>query len=202
MSRGLLMVLSGPSGVGKSTVIRALLRRRPDILFSVSVTTRAPRPGETDGEDYRFITQNEFDALLGQDALLEHAGYVNKSYGTPAKPVDAALESGRDVLLDIEPQGAFQIKDKRPGAILVFLAAPSLGELENRLRNRGDTDADAIEGRLRRARWEYTRAPEYDYILCNDKVERALSEFQAIFTAERCRACRRLALLGEQAASV
>ena len=195
MKQGQTLVISGPSGVGKSTVIHALMERRPDVFFSVSVTTRAARPGEVDGKDYWFITQEEYDRLLEEDALLEHAGYVNKSYGTPARPVDEANAQGRDVLLDIEPQGALQVKAKRPEAILVFLAAPSFEELERRLRGRGDTAEDAIKGRLETARWEYTQAPQYDYIVCNDTVEHAVAELDAILTAAACRASRRLELL-------
>lgn len=200
MTRGCLLVLSGPSGAGKSTVIHALLSRHPDMYFSVSVTTRAPRPGEVDGRDYRFITQEVYDGLVEQNALLEHAGYVGKSYGTPAEPVDRALAQGRGALLDIEPQGAMQVRAARPEAVLVFLAPPSLEELERRLRGRGDTAPEAIEGRLKTARWEYTQAPKYDYIVCNDQVDRAVAELEAILTAEGCKAAKRLPLLDESKA--
>ena len=155
MAKGQLIVISGPSGVGKSTLIRSLtakLQRQP--FFSVSATTRKMRPGEIDHVNYHFITQAEFDRMVAQNEFLEHATYAAHSYGTPAAPILAQLEAGRDVLLDIEVQGALQVKRSYPDAVLIFIAAPSFGELEYRLRARGDTAEDAVRLRLQTARRE------------------------------------------------
>ena len=192
------MVLSGPSGVGKSTAIAALLQRRPTIRFSVSATTRAPRPGEQEGVSYYFVSRERFNQMVENGELLEHAQYVDNCYGTPAAPIDAQLEQGFDVLLDLEVQGAMQVRQSRPDAVLVFLAAPSFTELEKRLRGRGDTTPEAIAKRLEAARKEYECADRYDYIVVSDKVEKTASELDAIMTAEQCRTAARIALLKEE----
>ncbi len=187
---GLLMVLSGPSGAGKSTVVSALMRRRKDVRFSVSATTRAPRPGERDGVDYYFLSREAFDRLTDQDAFLEQAEYVGNRYGTPAEPVDRLLSEGWNVLLDIEVQGASQVLRKRPEAVSVFLAPPSLEELERRLRGRATDGEEAIARRLETARKEWSLADRYTYYVINDRAEDAAGRLDAIFTAERCRRSR------------
>ena len=197
MVRGKLYVLSGPSGVGKSTAVHEVMRRHPTLRFSVSVTTREMRPGEVEGESYYFISRQRFQELLDNDALLEHAEYVGNCYGTPEEPIDRMLEQGIDVLLDIEPCGALQVQKRRPDATLIFMAAPSFSEIERRLRGRGDTPPDKIEARLERARWEYQQAEKYDYIVVNDDVDHSAAEIEAIMLAEKCRACLRLHYLKE-----
>lgn len=189
--RGVLIVLSGPSGAGKSTVISRLLRRRGDVRFSVSATTRAPRPGEENGVNYYFLSREQFAGLIERDALLEHAEYVGNYYGTPAEPVEKSLADGYNVLLDIEVQGAAQVLAKRPDAVSVFLCPPSLAELERRLRGRGTDAEDVIRGRLDTARREYARSENYAYIVVNDDADTAAAELDAIITAELCRRARR-----------
>ena len=198
MIRGKLYVLSGPSGVGKSTAVHEVMRRHPTLKFSVSVTTREMRPGEVDGESYYFISRQKFQEMLENNELLEHAEYVGNCYGTPEEPIDRMLEQGIDVLLDIEPCGALQVQKRRPDATLIFMASPSFSEIERRLRGRGDTPPDKIQGRLERARWEYQQAENYDYIVINDDVGHATAEIEAIMLAEKCRTKLRLNYLKEE----
>ena len=195
--RGTLLIFSGPSGVGKGTVVKELRRRSDRIVLSVSATTRAPRPEDVEGVTYFFKTMAEFEAMIARDEFLEHAVYSGNRYGTPAGPVDELLEQGCDVILEIEVQGALQVMERRPDAVSVFIAAPSFAELERRLRGRGDTSGEDLERRLRTARTEYALAPKYDYIVVNDRVERCADEVMAILTADKCRAKYRLDLLKE-----
>jgi len=178
--RGKLLVLSGPSGCGKGTVLRALMEGRSDMVFSVSATTRAPRPGEVDGREYYFVSRERFMEMVERGELLEHAEFVGNCYGTPKAPVLTQLEAGRHVLLDIEVQGAAQVKKAMPEAVLVFLAPPSLEELERRLRGRGTETEEKIQGRLKTAEYEMTLAGEYDYTVVNDEVARAAAEVAEI----------------------
>ena len=198
MSRGLLIVLSGPSGVGKSTAVAEVRKSYPNLQFSVSATTRPIRPGEEEGKSYYFLTREEFEALRDRGELLEHAEYVGNYYGTPAAPIDAALDAGQDILLDIEPVGAMQVRAARPDAVLIFLAAPSFTELEHRLTGRGDTPPDKIRSRLEKARWEYTQAEKYDYIVVSDEVPKTADRILSIIKAEKCRAQRQLDLVKEE----
>ena len=190
--KGLLIVLSGPSGVGKSTIIARLLRRRSDIRFSVSATTRNPRPGEEEGLSYFFRTHEEFERMIREDAFLEYAEYVGNFYGTPERPVDEQLEEGWNVLLDIEVQGAAQVIKKRPDAVSVFVLPPSFKELERRLRGRGTDILGQVAARLDRARRECALAHNYTYIVVNDDAETAARQLDAIITAEACRSGRKL----------
>ena len=185
--RGKLIVLSGPSGAGKSTVIAKLMQMRSDVCFSVSVTTRDPRPGEVKGEDYFFVTWDEFDQMIENNALLEHAEYVGNCYGTPRQYVEEKRREGMNVILDIDVQGARQIRDSVPDSVKVFVIPPSLRTLEERLRGRQTDEEEKIHSRLARAHSEYREADFYDYIIVNDDVERAASELNAIITAELCR---------------
>lgn len=182
---GSLLVVSGPSGAGKSTIVRGLLVEHP-FVFSVSVTTRAPRPSEVDGIHYRFVSQDEFAGMIERSELLEWAQYGVDLYGTPRTGVIERLEAGHDVLLEIEIQGARQVRAVHPSAVLVFVAPPSMAELERRLRGRGDTDAESIARRLAIAQSELTEAPEvFDIIVVNDDVDSAVTDILSALRAPR-----------------
>lgn len=190
MKTGKLIVISGPSGVGKGTVIRELMQRCDTLRYSVSATTREMRPGEIDGVNYYFVTRERFEQLIAEDAMLEHAVYVGNYYGTPEAKVNEQLEAGFDVVLEIEVQGALQVKKRRPDAVLIFIAAPSFDELARRLRGRGDTAEDKVIARLETARWECSLAKDYDYIVVNDVVADVTNRILTIFEAENYRAFR------------
>ena len=178
--RGILLVLSGPSGVGKSTVIHKVMAHRDNMEFSVSATTRPPRPGEADGVDYFFLSREQFDRMVENNELLEHAEYAGNCYGTPKSQVLARLEAGITVVLDIEVQGAAQVKELMPEAVTVFLAPPSLEILELRLRGRGTETEEKILSRLETARKEMLLAPSYDYTVVNDDADRAAAELESL----------------------
>lgn len=194
-TRGQLIVLSGPSGVGKSTVIAELLGERKDIYFSVSFTTRSPRVGEADGVNYNFVSREEFERMIAADELLEYAQYVGNYYGTSLKVIQDKLAAGVDVLLDIEVQGAAKVRSKCPEAVLIFIIPPSFEELSRRLHGRATDNEDVIAGRLQKAREEYQQIPNYDYLVVNDKVSTAAAEIISILTAEDCRTRNRLSLV-------
>ena len=189
--RGKLIVVSGPSGAGKSTVIGKVMERRSDLCFSVSATTRKPREGEVDGVNYFFVSGTEFDRMIGDDELLEHAEYNRDNYGTPRTYVEEKRRAGMHVLLDIEVQGARQVRERVPEAIKIFIIPPSLQVLEQRLRGRGTETEEQIQRRLARARGEYREADFYDYVVINDHLETAANELNAIITAELCRYAER-----------
>lgn len=192
--KGNLYVISGASGVGKSTVIARLLEENKSLYFSISCTTRAPREGEVDGVNYHFIKREEFEQKIRDGEFLEHAQYVGNYYGTSGKIVREKLNAGYDVLLDIEVQGAEQVRGNCPDATLVFIIPPSFEELARRLRARNTDSEEKVQGRLKRAREEYQKIPEYHYLVVNDKVEDAVKELGSIITAEECRVSRRIYL--------
>ena len=179
---GRLTVLSGPSGVGKGSVIAVVRARHPEVWLSVSVTTRAPRPGETDGVEYHFVDQAEYDRMVAADELLEHATYAGNSYGTPRAPVLETLARGVPALLEIELQGARQVKARMPEAHLVFLAPPSFDELARRLTGRGTEDPERVRRRLDVARIEMAAEDEFEAVVVNDDLERAADALVALMT--------------------
>jgi guanylate kinase len=188
--RGTLFVVSAPSGAGKTTLCREIRLRLPDLAYSVSVTTRPPRPGEIDGADFRFVEAPEFRAMLARGEFAEWATVHGNLYGTRARALEDALATGRDVLLDIDTQGAAQLRTRYPDAVLIFILAPSVKELEQRLRERrSDMDAD-IERRLVRAREEIALWRQYDYLIVNRDVKEAMEQLESIILAERCRVAR------------
>lgn len=195
MRKGKSFIISGPSGVGKSTVLKALLEKRDNLYFSVSATTRAPREGEENGVHYHFIDVDTFRDWIGKNEFLEYAEYVGNFYGTPKKYVDAAMEEGKDVILDIEVQGATQVVSKRPDTVRIFIAPPSWDELERRLVERGTDAPEKIQKRLLRAKVEFQTAHTYDYFVINDTVENAVRELEAIMTAEHCKPAERIEMI-------
>ena len=195
MRKGKTFIICGPSGVGKGTVVARLLASAPSLYFSVSATTRPPRPGEEDGVHYHFLSMEQFEQWIAEDQFLEHAQFVGNRYGTPRLYVDRAMAQGRDVLLDIEIQGAEQVKRKRPDVVRIYVAPPSWAELERRLIGRGTEDMEKVRSRLARGREEFSAAKDFDYFVINDTVDRAVEELRAIMTAEHCRPEERMALI-------
>ena len=182
LKKGKLYIISAPSGTGKSTVIKNLMKLRDNLFFSVSATTRKPRPEETDGREYQFISREQFEDMIRDDEFLEYAEYVGNYYGTPTQPILDHTEKGFDVILDIDVQGHQQVIEKMPEAVSVFLAPPSLQELEARLRKRGTDSEESIRKRLAEAANEMQKSDQYDYVVINDDSIRAASEICDIMT--------------------
>lgn len=196
--RGLLIILSSPSGAGKSTLARRLMDWDPDLRFSVSATTRPPRPGEEEGREYYFRTRDEFEAMVAAGEMLEHAQVFGNLYGSPRGPVEAAMAEGRDTLFDVDWQGGQQIRNSALGkeVVSVFILPPSIAELERRLRGRAQDSHEVIAGRMRKSLDEISRWSEYDYVLVNHDIDLAEAELKAILTAERLKRDRQPGLLG------
>jgi guanylate kinase len=190
MNKGILVVVSGFSGAGKGTVMKRLMEKYDGYALSVSATTRKPRPGEEDGREYFFRTRDEFEKLIEENALLEYARYVENYYGTPRSYVEEQLQAGRNVILEIEIQGAMKIKEKIPEALLVFVTPPTVEELERRLTGRGTETAQVIADRLARAGEEAEGMGQYDYILVNDTVEECVDHLHQIIVSEHSRVSR------------
>ncbi len=191
--QGILTVVSGFSGAGKGTVMKRLLEKYQQYALSVSVTTRSPREGEKEGREYFFRTREEFERLIAEDALLEYARYVDNYYGTPGAYVESMLSRGRDVILEIEIQGAMKIKKRIPETLLIFVAPPSMEELERRIRGRGTETPEQILSRLRRAGEEAEGMDAYDYLLINDDLEECVEELHHIICSEHARTVRNTA---------
>ena len=180
---GKLFVISGASGVGKGTVVKKVMEQRKDLSFSVSATTRAPRPGEVDGVHYYFISKKQFEEMIEKDEFLEYDAHAANYYGTPLPQLEKKMRSG-NVLLDIEPMGASIVKKKRPDAVLIFIMPPSTQELERRLRGRGDTSDEQIAMRLERAKWELEQRKWYDHVVVNDKLDVCVKKVLEIIAQE------------------
>ncbi len=196
-TEGNLFIVSAPSGAGKTSLVRALLERDPGLALSVSSTTRRPRAGETEGVHYHFLTHDAFRAAVAAGAFLEHAEVFGNLYGTRESDVRERLAAGRDLILEIDWQGARQVRERLPGAIGIFILPPSMHELERRLRSRGTDSEDVIDRRLAQARDDMAQALDYDYLVVNGDFEAALHDLAAIAVAERLRTARQAALVAD-----
>ena len=194
MEKGLLIVVSGPSGAGKSITCKRVLEKRPEIELSVSCTTRAPREGEVDGENYFFLSEEEFVSRIENQQFLEHAEYLGKRYGTPKDYVLDMIDRGKDVILEIEVQGALMVDECCPEAVLVFVLPPSLQELEERLNMRGTETQEQTQKRLEKAKTELELINRYDYVIKNDEIDHAADQIIDIISAEKCAVKRNLNL--------
>lgn len=195
--RGLLVVISAPSGGGKSAVLRRLIAEGPAIQYSISYTSRPPRGDEADGLNYHFVSRETFEAMAAADEFYEYAEVHGNLYGTPAKVVEAAIDEGTDIAMDLDVQGGLNVKQRRPRAVLIFLMPPSMEVLEQRLRDRDEDGEKAIQLRMNNARREIEHWDQYDYVVMNDDIDRTVSEVRAIIGAERRRAVRQKLERGE-----
>lgn len=195
--RGLLIILSSPSGAGKSTLSRRLLEAEREVRFSISATTRIPRPGETDGREYHFRSRDAFEAMIRAGEMLEYAEVFGNLYGTPRGPVEAAIDGGHDVLFDVDWQGGQQIRNSplRDAVVSIFILPPTIADLEARLNARGQDSAEVVAGRMRKARDEISHWAEYDHVLINDDLDRCEADLRAIIRAERLRRDRQTGLV-------
>lgn len=195
MNKGVLVVVSGFSGAGKGTLMNELLSKYDNYALSVSATTRSPRPGETDGKEYFFKTKDEFQSMIDNNEFLEYACYVENNYGTPKNYVDEKLSEGKDVLLEIEIQGALKIKKMMPDAVLIFILPPSADELKRRLTGRGTETTDVIEARLKRANEEAEGIENYDYVLVNDNLDESAAALHELIQSSHCSTFRNIDLI-------
>lgn len=195
MNKGSIYIISGPSGSGKDTVLKGVFETYPDIGFSISSITREMRPGEVEGEKYHFISREEFETMIKDDALLEYNQFVGNYYGTPRGPVEECIDAGRDMIIEVDVNGAAQIREKRPDAISIFIMPPSLSELRKRLIARATDAPEVIEKRVKEAIREIEHADEYDYIVLNDVIDDAIDRFNSIIANERLRAGRQAYLI-------
>ncbi len=195
--KGLLIVVSGPSGTGKGTICKMLTERRNDVFLSVSATTRAPREGEVDGVHYHFMSEKEFSDNIENGGMLEHAVFCQNYYGTPKKAVDEMLAQGKNVILEIEVQGAMKVRSKYPEGVYVFVVPPSMEELRKRLVGRATETPEVVEQRLNTAKREFSYIPKYNYVLLNDEIEKAVERLESIIDAEHCRIERNIKFIEE-----
>ncbi len=197
MNKGSLFIISGPSGSGKDTVLKEVFAALPDVAFSISTITRPMRPGEVEGEKYNFVSREDFLKMLLNDELLEYNEFIGNFYGTPKKPVDKALSEGRDMILEVDVNGAFKVKDKMPEAVSIFIMPPSFKELQRRLSSRGTDSAEAIEKRMNEALCEIKNAEKYDYIVVNDNVCAAAQDVVHIILSCRLKTARKKEIIDE-----
>ncbi len=192
MYKGLLIVVSGASGTGKGTVCKKLLEDMPKISYSVSATTRAARPGETDGKEYYFLSRAEFEERISKNDFLEYAEVYGNYYGTPLNEIETRINSGESILLEIDTQGALKVKDRCPEGVFIFLLPPSLAELRKRIEGRGTETPEVLEKRFNAALEEISVGKKYDYVVVNDEVEKAVEKIKAVISAESCKVSRNL----------
>ena len=196
MQKGLLLVVSGPSGCGKGTVLKEVMQQQ-DLYYSVSLTTRAPRPGEVDGVQYHFVSKEQFEEMIARDEVLEHAEFCGNYYGTPRDAVEAMRNEGKNVILEIEVQGALKVKEKNPQALLLFVTPPSAEELKHRLIDRGTETMDVINDRMRRAAEESEIMDHYQYLVINDDLDTCVKEVHQLIQSEHLKVSENLDLVAD-----